>query len=210
VKKYKTIIMKTVDAKGKLCPMPLIMTKKALGEIKENESLKILIDNDTSVKNVTRFLEEHGMKVHTEKKGDVSELTVNKAGNIPESTSAEEYCTVGEDGIANYIVAIQRNRLGDGAEELGTILIKGFVNTLPEVTLKPKTIVFLNSGIFLALKDSPVIESLKKLENSGVEILACGTCLDYYKKKEELGVGKISNMYDILERLSNTGNVIYP
>jgi selenium metabolism protein YedF len=202
--------MKTVDAKGKLCPMPLIMTKKAMSEIKENESLKILIDNDTSVKNVTRFLEEHGMKVDTEKTGNVYALVVNKTGNISESTKAEDYCSVDNSTLANYVVAIQRNRLGDGAEELGKILIKGFVNSLPEITLKPKAIVFLNSGIFLALNDSPVLESLKNLENMGVEILACGTCLDYYKKKEELGVGKISNMYDILERLSNAGNVIYP
>ena len=202
--------MKTVDAKGKHCPMPLIMTKKAIDEIKENESLKILIDNDTSVKNVTRFLEEHGMKVNTEKNGNVYELIVNKTGNIPEATKAEDYCSIEDTKFSNYVVAIQRNRLGDGAEELGTILIKGFINTLPEVTLKPKTIVILNSGIFLALKDSPVIDSLKKLEDIGVEILACGTCLDFYKKKEELGVGKISNMYDILERLSQAGNVIYP
>jgi selenium metabolism protein YedF len=186
------------------------MTKKALGEIKENESLLILIDNETSVRNVTRFVEENGMKVNTVKKGNVFELTINKTGSIPESARAEDYCSVENAGITNYVVAIQRNRLGDGAEELGTILIKGFVNTLPEVSQKPKTIVFLNSGIFLALKDSPVIESLKKLENMGVEILVCGTCLDYYKKKEELGVGKISNMYDILERLSGAGKVIYP
>ena len=202
--------MRTVDAKGKLCPMPLIMTKKAIDEIKENESLKILIDNDTSVKNVTRFLEEHGMKVNTEKNGNVYELIVNKTGDIPEGTKAEDYCSVEDAKLTNYVVAIQRNKLGDGAEELGTILIKGFINTLPEVTLKPKTIVFLNSGIFMALKDSPVIDSLKKLEDIGVEILSCGTCLDFYKKKEELGVGKISNMYDILERLSQAGNVIYP
>lgn len=202
--------MKTVDAKGKLCPVPLIMTKKAMSEIKENESLKILIDNDTSVKNVTRFLEEHGMKVHIEKTGNVYTLVVNKTGNIPESTKAEDYCSVEDVTITNYVVAIQRNRLGDGAEELGTILIKAFINTLPETTATPKTIIFLNSGIFLALKDSPVLDSLIKLEQSGVEILTCGTCLDYYKKKEELGVGNISNMYDILERLSQAGNVIYP
>jgi len=89
-------------------------------------------------------------------------------------------------------------------------LIKAFVNTLPEITLKPKTIVFLNSGIFLALKDSPVIDSLIKLEHLGVEILVCGTCLDYYQKKDDLGVGIVSNMYDILERFSKTGNVVYP
>lgn len=202
--------MKTVDAKGKLCPVPLIMTKKALGEIKESESLRILIDNDTSVKNVTRFLEEHGLKVHAEKKGNVSELIINKTGDMPSSTNAEDFCSVEENKTNNYVVAFQRNRLGDGAEELGEILIKALVNTLPEITLKPKTIVFLNSGIFLALNDSLVLESLKKLDQMGVEILVCGTCLDYYKKKEELGVGKVSNMYDILERLSQSGNVVYP
>jgi len=202
--------MKTVDAKGQLCPIPLIMTKKAINEISQDESLKVLIDNDISVKNVTRFLEEHGMKVHTDKKGNVYELIVNKTGNIPESTKAEDYCSLENEKVANYVVAIQRNRLGDGAEELGTILIKAFVNTLPEIDQKPKTIIFLNSGIFLALKDSPVLDSLKKLEVKGIKILVCGTCLDYYKKKEELGVGIISNMYEILERLSNADNVIYP
>ncbi len=201
--------MKTVDAKGKLCPVPLIMTKKALGEIKEDESLKILIDNETSVKNVTRFLEDQNLKIATAKNGNVFELMVTKTGEIPEDISAEKYCTP-DDKQGNYVVSIQRNRLGDGDEELGKILIKAFVNTLPENSILPKTIIFLNSGIFLALNDSPVIDSLKKLEQSGVEILSCGTCLDFYKKKDELGVGRVSNMYDILERLSAAGNVLYP
>jgi selenium metabolism protein YedF len=110
----------------------------------------------------------------------------------------------------NYVVAIQRNRLGDGDEELGKILIKAFINTLPENSVKPKTMVFLNSGIFLALKDSPVLDALKKLEECGVEILSCGTCLNFYNKKEELGAGKVSNMYEIVDRLSHAGNVLYP
>jgi len=202
--------MKIVDAKGKLCPMPLIMTKKALSEIKENELLKILIDNDTSVKNVTRFLDEHGMKVHIVKVGIVSELTVSKTGIIPESVQVEDYCKIENSNTSNYIVAFQKNRLGDGAEDLGNILIKAFINTLPETTLKPKSLIFLNSGIFLALKDSLVLDALKKLEQMGIEILVCGTCLDYYHKKQELEVGIISNMYDIIERLSQTGNIIYP
>jgi selenium metabolism protein YedF len=202
--------MKTIDAKGKLCPMPLIMTKKALDEMDENESLKILIDNETSLKNVTRFLEEHNMKVHTEKKGDVYELIVNKTGEIPKETNAEDYCEVGKPTNSHYVIAIQRNRLGDGDEELGKILIKAFINTLPENSIKPKTIVFLNSGIFLSVKDSPVLDALIKLEQAGVEILSCGTCLDFYHKKEELAVGKVSNMYEILEKLSQAGNVLYP
>jgi len=202
--------MKTIDAKGKLCPTPLIMTKKALGEMAGDESLEVLIDNETSMKNVTRFLEDNGLKVQTEKRENVFHLFVNKTGEIPESTKVEDYCEVDLPKTSNVVIAIQRNRLGDGAEELGTLLIKAFINTLPEVTVKPKTLVFLNSGIFLAVSDSPVLDSLRTLENNGTEILVCGTCLDYYQKKAELAVGRISNMYDILERLSQASHVIYP
>jgi selenium metabolism protein YedF len=202
--------MKTVDAKGKLCPLPLILTKKALGEIAEIETLEILLDNETSVKNVTRFLEDHKMAFKLTQKGKEFNLLVSKTGVIPESTNVEEYCEVELPQKSNYMIAFQRDVLGDGVKELGILLIKAFVNTLPEVDIKPTSLVFLNSGIVLTLIDSPVIDSLKKLEKIGVEILVCGTCLDYYQKKTELGVGKISNMYDILDRLSRSGNVVYP
>ncbi len=186
------------------------MTKKALNEMKENETLVVLIDNDVSVKNVTRFLEDNGLKANVVKKGEVYELTINKTGNIPESVNSEDYCTVEDQKSGNYVIALLKNRLGEGSQELGETLIKGFVNTLPEITLKPRTIIFMNAGIYLALKDSPVLESLKKLEKMGVELLACGACLDYFKKKDELGVGRISNMYEIMERMTQTGKVIYP
>jgi selenium metabolism protein YedF len=202
--------MKLVDAKGKLCPLPLIMTKKALLEAGENASLRILVDNETSMKNVTHFLEDHRMEVKVKKDGDVYEILVGKTGRIEESTDAAAYCASPAAEGNTYVVAVQRDRLGDGDEALGKILVKAFINTLPEIAQVPQTIVFLNAGIFLALKDSPVIESLKRLEDAGVEILACGTCLDFYQKKSELGVGKVSNMYDILDRLSKAGKVIYP
>jgi selenium metabolism protein YedF len=202
--------MKTVDAQGKMCPMPLIMTKKALSEISENETLEILIDNETSVKNVSRFLEEHNMSISTEKQGKVFRLKVSKTGVIPEETKAEDYCETPVPVSSDYVIAIQKNKLGQGNDELGELLIKGFINTLPEMDNKPKTLVFMNSGIFLALKDSPVIDALSRLENKGAKILVCGTCLDYYKKKEELGVGIVSNMYDILNVLSNAAKVLYP
>ncbi len=202
--------MKIVDAKGKLCPTPLIMTKKALNELSGEDSLEVLIDNETSVKNVTRFLEDNGMKVLTEKRENVFHLFVNKTGEIPESAKVEDYCEVDLPKNSNVVIAIQRNRLGDGAEDLGALLIKAFINTLPEVSVKPKTIVFLNSGIFLAVSDSALLDALKQMEGIGTEILVCGTCLDYYQKKAELAVGKVSNMYDILERLTQASHVIYP
>lgn len=202
--------MKTVDAQGKICPMPLIMTKKALSEISENETLEILIDNETSVKNVSRFLEEHNMNIFTEKHGNVFRIVVNKTGTIPEETKAKDYCETLVKDAPDYVIAVQKNKLGHGDDDLGSLLIKGFINTLPEIDKKPATMVFLNAGIFLALKDSPVLEALKKLENEKVKILVCGTCLDYYKKKDELGVGSVSNMYDILGIMSKAGKVLYP
>jgi selenium metabolism protein YedF len=201
--------MKTIDAKGKLCPLPLIMTKKALQEIQENETLLVLMDNEISVKNVTRFLEDTGLKPKTERKGEVFELIVNKTGTIPENIKAEDYCEIEDNKAGNYVVAVLKNRLGEGSEELGEFLIKGFINTLPEASIKPKTIAFMNGGIFLTIAGSQVLEALKKLENTGVEILVCGACLDFYNKKEELAVGRISNMYEIIERLTLSGKVIY-
>jgi selenium metabolism protein YedF len=203
-------MMKTIDARGKVCPMPLIMTKKALGEMAVNDTLEILIDNETSVKNVSRFLEEHSMEVLTEKKGGTFQLKVNKTGFIPEETKAEDYCETPVPVSSDYVIAIQKNKLGQGNDELGELLIKGFINTLPEIDNRPITLVFMNSGIFLALKDSPVLDSLIRLEKGGAKILVCGTCLDYYKKKEQLGVGIVSNMYDILNVLSNAAKVLYP
>ena len=202
--------MRTIDAKGELCPKPLIMTKKALGEIGDNEPLEILIDNETSMKNVIRFLADNGFNPSVRNEGKVFHVLVSKTGEMPENAPLEDYCEINLPQKSNYVVAFQRDKLGDGADELGKILLKAFINTLPEVTNQPKSLVFLNAGIFLALKNSPVIESLVKLEKSGVKIFVCGTCLDYYGEKANIGVGIVSNMYDILEQLSNTGTVIYP
>ncbi len=110
----------------------------------------------------------------------------------------------------NYVVVFQRDRLGDGNDDLGKMLIKSFINTLADTTEKPSALVFLNSGIFLAVNDSPVIDTLRKMEASGIKLLSCGTCLNFYQKKEELGAGEVSNMIDIVATLSKAGHVLYP
>jgi len=201
--------MKTIDAKGKSCPIPLIMTKKAMSELAENEHLEILLDNEISMKNVVHFLREHKMSIKEEKQGDVFRLIVSKTGEIPEDTKAEDYCEVQPMKLSDYVMTIKRNRMGDGSDELGEILIKAAINTIPDMDIKPNKMIFFNSGILMTLNDSAVLESLKKLENIGIEILVCGTCLDYYQKKDELGVGRISNMYDILDSMSKASKVVF-
>jgi selenium metabolism protein YedF len=202
--------MKIVDARGQACPVPLIMTKKALNGLPEGEAIEILIDNETSAKNVSRFLEEHNMKPVSEMEGTTIRLRVGTSAHIPAQSRAEDFCETPATAATDYVIAFQKNALGQGDEDLGQLLIKGFINTLPETDHKPSALVFLNSGIFLALRDSAVLESLSKLEKSGIKILVCGTCLDYFQKKEELAAGVVSNMYDIINLLSKAGKVLYP
>jgi selenium metabolism protein YedF len=202
--------MKTVDARGHKCPMPLILTKRALLEMQQDEELVILIDNETSVKNVTRFLEEHQMTPSVKVSGDTFRLTLNNRGTVTNQTKAEEYCEVPEESYGDYMVSFQKNIMGEGADELGSRLIQLFINTLVDLDRKPSVMAFLNSCIFLTLEDSPVLEPLRKLEESGVKIMVCGTCLEFFQKKEELAVGMVSNMYEIMTLMSKAPKVLYP
>jgi selenium metabolism protein YedF len=202
--------MKTVDARGLKCPMPLILTKRALLETGPDETLEILIDNETSVKNVTRFLEEHQMTVSTENQGGGYRLAVSKTGIITVQTRAEDYCENPSAVPGDYMVCIQKNISGEGVDELGVRLIHLFIHTLTDIDHKPLMMGFLNSSVFLTLHGSPVLEPLKELEQEGVRILVCGTCLDFFQKKEELAVGIVSNMYEIMDLMSKTAKVLYP
>jgi selenium metabolism protein YedF len=202
--------MKTINAKGLLCPQPLIMTKKALLEMKEDETLQILLDNENSCFNVSRFLKDNGMEIQVDEKQDEIEILVVKKGQSIEKSTPEEYCEIEQPKSADYMVFVKKDKFGEGDPELGTMLMNGFFNTLPNVSKLPKAIVFVNSGINLILKDSPVLDPLKELEKAGIEILICGTCVEFYKKTEEIGVGSVSNMLDILEKMTEVSKIIYP
>ena len=201
--------MKTIDAKGKLCPIPLIMTKKAINELKDLEILKILIDNEISFKNVVHFLNEYKMNIKTEQKANEFTILVSKTANIPEEAKPEEYCTIPKSNNSDYIIVINSDKMGKGSDELGEILMKAFVNTLPEIDNLPQKIIFYNSGILLCSNSGPSLDALKRIEISNVDILVCGTCLDYYGKKDALLVGRISNMYDILDSMSKATKIVF-
>ncbi|SHH32790.1 sulfurtransferase-like selenium metabolism protein YedF [Clostridium grantii] len=108
----------------------------------------------------------------------------------------------------NLVISITDDVLGGGDMELGKTLMKSYIYALTEVDPKPNTIIFINKGVFLATENSPVLESLKTLEDQGVEILSCGTCLNFYELKEKLMAGTVSNMYTIVEKLNKARNSI--
>ena len=203
-----------MDARGELCPKPLIMTKKALKGF--NGELTVLLDNETAFENVQRFLSDNGKEFTTENKNGEYAIRVNSDGTPAENTAAEDYCPLPTATInagakpAPYVIAFASDRMGIGDDDLGKILIQGFCNTIKEADPLPGSLVFYNSGIKLAVEGSTVLPALKELEGMGIKILVCGTCADYFSLKDKVGAGIISNMYDIIDCLTTAGHVVKP
>ena len=112
--------------------------------------------------------------------------------------------------IMKKVIVIDSNKMGDGSEELSTILLKNYIYALTTIDEKPDTMIFYNSGANLVCEGSESVEDLRKLQEDGVEIKTCGTCLDYYGLKDKLVIGDVTNMYDIVETLLKADSVIRP
>ncbi len=199
--------MTTVDARGQACPKPLILTKHALKEASAGERITVFVDNPTSRLNVERFLTDNGMSPHCAEKNGVFTITVQKPS---EPLSHPDAASSFAPGGKPHIIVFSGDTMGRGPEDLGGILMKAFVNTIKETTPLPSHLVFYNSGIFLTVEGSSLIESFRELERKGVALLVCGTCVEYFKKKETVRVGTISNMYTILETMTAAGHIVHP
>jgi len=108
------------------------------------------------------------------------------------------------------IVFISSDRLGSGEEELGEALMRAFLDNLNKTSPLPDGVIFMNSGVRLVAEKSATIDHLKTLQAAGVDILSCGTCLDYYDLMDDVAVGRVSNMHEIVTLFMNAGNVITP
>ncbi|HDP74846.1 MAG TPA: sulfurtransferase-like selenium metabolism protein YedF [Bacteroidales bacterium] len=207
-----TTLTKIVDCRGQLCPQPLINTKKALKETLKGEAIQIIIDNATSCQNVSRFLTDNAVPFGIDEQNGVFTITINSQGiEFNPKKEAEEYCEVSFPGkSSSYIIALTSCFMGDGNEDLGRILMKGFLNSLPNLEKLPQEIICYNSAVTLAQKGTDTAQSLVKLNNLGVNITLCGTCVDFFGIKEEIEVGTISNMLYIAERLSSGIHVVKP
>jgi selenium metabolism protein YedF len=199
--------MKIIDVKGKQCPMPLIETKRALKESETGESFKVLMDNPTSAKNVRHFLKDNQVQFSEHQSDDIIELIVNGEGKDLEEVDEQAYCTT-EKAPEDYVVFFSKDRIGEGSDELGEALAGALINTLKALNPLPSKIMFMNSGINLVVKGSLVLNDLKSLSEQGVDIIVCGTCLDYFGKMDDLVVGRVSNMLDIFENMKNAQRVL--
>ena len=202
--------MITVDARGDQCPIPVVKAKQALGQLPEGGLVRVLVDNEIAVQNLTKLGRHQSMEVQSrklkEKEFEVV-ITSDKA-MVPQPEPEAKTCM--PDARGDTVVAVGSAVMGSGDDQLGAVLMKGFLYALSQMDRLPKTILFYNGGARLTTEGSQSLEDLRNLEAQGVKIRTCGTCLDFYRLKEKLQVGEVTNMYEIAETLAAAGKVIRP
>jgi selenium metabolism protein YedF len=186
-----------VDARGLSCPLPVVRTKKALEGMDEGD-ITVLIERPEGCQNVRRFAESQGCKITVDEKDGLFYIHIRK-GKAEQSVLPRQSADV---------VLITSDRLGTGDRQLGEILMKAFLNTLWDAEPKPGKILFINDGVRLTVEGSEVLDTLHLLEEEGVEIFSCGTCLEYYELNDKLKVGQVTNMYDTVASLLSSSKII--
>jgi len=190
--------METIDCRNQACPAPVITVKRAL---QEHTEIRVLLDDGAPHENVTRFARNRGCRVAEERAGSGWALTISAAADRKQPASAAV-------PPGSRVVLITSDRIGDGPEELGRLLMRNFIHTLLETSELPNRMLFLNRGVFLTCSGSDILEALGKLHGMGVEIFSCGLCLDFFKIKEKLRAGATTNMLATAEYLLSADLVV--
>lgn len=227
---------KEVNAIGDICPIPLVKAKEAIKELNGAGTVEVLVDNEIAVQNLTKMAQQKGYGCVSQKVKEQEykvTLTVGETQSIGEENGKENskensvsdnnqndnknqnqnenesmiMCTPVKK---NTLVVISSNTMGEGNPELGKTLLKGFIYALAQQDELPDQMLFYNGGAYLTCEGSPSLEDLKSLEEQGVEIRTCGTCLNFYGLTEKLQVGEVTNMYDIVERMSKADRILKP
>lgn len=188
-----------VDARGLGCPEPVILTKRAMEKYDE---LEVLVDSESALHNIRNLAQTRGFSFEVEEREGFSRLILKrkKEGSEERKRSEEK----------NAVIVICSDSMGRGDEKLGRMLMRAYIHALTEIDKKPDTIIFYNRGVLLLEEGSDYLDDLRTLEESGVNILVCGTCVNYFNLAEKIRAGRISNMYEIAERLIGAEKVVMP
>lgn len=206
-----------VNAMGDTCPIPVVKTKNAIKEMDRPGVVEIHVDNEIAVQNLTKMAGVKGYAVRSEKLAEQEFKVTMEIGGSGEQQAAKEPAAEEASQVClpnairkNKVIVISSDQMGGGSEELGKTLLKAFVYAVTQQDELPKTMLFYNGGVHMTCEDSPALEDLKSLEAQGVEILSCGTCLNYYGLSEQLKVGTATNMYAIVEIMEGADLLIKP
>ncbi len=194
-----------VDAKGLACPQPVVLTKKAIDRIDEGEVL-VVVDSEIAKENVTRMAIASGCSITvTEKDAGIVELQIVKSPAIRSNAKKKRLDTPAQQGPAVYL--FDADFIGSNME-LGKVLVNGFLNAIASLPSGQGTIILLSNAVRLAVEGSYALAALATLERCGYTILICGTCLDFFKIRDAVRAGTVSNALEILERMTAASKVI--
>lgn len=204
--------MKQLDMMGQPCPIPVIQARKALAA--GEDVVAVTVDNEAAVQNLQKMAQGEGYDFSLEQ-ADKRRLVVTlRSGGlrqegavpVPEDAAAVAEFFCGD--TSSLTLLITRERLGDGAEELGAMLMKGFVFALTELPQPPKAVVFLNGGARLTSQGAATVPDLQTLAQKGTQIYTCGTCVNFFGIKEKLAVGEITDMMNIVRMMAEPGRAV--
>ena len=205
--------MITVNAIGDACPIPVVKTLNAIKALTGPEVIETLVDNETAVQNLIRMADKKGCAVKSEKIADKEFKVTIEVGEAALAAPVETenvVCELPRNSKKNTVVVISSKAMGHGGDELGTALMKGFIYALSQQETLPTTILFYNGGASISCEGSVSLEDLKNMEAQGVEILTCGTCLNFYGLTDKLAVGEVTNMYTIVEKMTGADLIVKP
>ena len=206
--------MTIINCVGDICPVPVIKTKKAIAEIDISQGLEVVVDNEIAVQNISKFLNSMGCKYSTSEDGGNFVITISHAA--PQEIKASGLLrSARNDGGENNndsgaIVVISSQLMGSGDDALGKLLMKGFIFAVSQLETLPAAIIFYNSGIYHALKNADSVKDLQAMHEQGVKILSCGTCLKHYNVLDDLAVGEVTDMYNIVNLMQQATNILRP
>lgn len=190
--------MVVLDMRGRLCPEPVIETRKVM--VQQKVPVKVLVNDEVCRENVRKLVLSMGWKIEITETGEQEwSILANPDGRNEGMVDTVE---VASSAVGETVVLLSKDYVGEGSTDLGKTLMKTFLLALGEQEVLPKHIYCINGGVHLTTACSPVEEQLKGLADKGVQISSCGICLDFYGKRESLLVGDITNMYEIVSALS--------
>lgn len=191
--------MEIIDARGLDCPKPVLKAKEALdGGAAE---IRIRVDNEVAASNVTRFLD--GQDFSVKRQGTVPDITVEGRKNADAATQAADTA-----GNGSWSLLLLSDKIGADSDGLGDALMKAFLGTAAKSDNAPRVIALMNEGIKMALPDRSTCDTLRELEEKGVQLLICGTCAKHFGITEEIKIGVISNMFEITSAVFDTAKPI--
>ncbi len=198
-----------IDARDLQCPRPVVLALEALPKLAPGETLDITVNDSVAVGNLTRLAADKDCELATAVQGDETTLTLAPRGSVTVASAdaeAAQICDIPGDK-APAVIAFDTEFMGRGNDELGHILMKGYIYALAHQDKVPQTVLFYNGGAKLTIEGSESLDDIRELESRGTRVLTCGTCLDYYGIREKLAVGGVTNLYEIAQITSGQPGV---